>query len=67
MSGQPYSGKTDLMLESITPAEWKAEQARLEQRRKMHTRLNRRLTGGAGDLTATLPGMGGTSDVPLFT
>lgn len=60
--------------DSLTPAELKrdtgritAAQEREARRQEMLRRAGAPLTGTAGDMTGTLPGMEGTSDVPLFT
>ncbi len=56
-----------MQLEITTPDQLKAEDRQNQARAAMRKKLNRRLTGTAGDLTATLPGMHGFSNVPLFT
>ncbi len=56
-----------MQLEITTPDRLKAENQQTQARAAMRKKLNRRLTGTAGDLTATLPGLQGVSDIPLFT
>lgn len=61
-------------LDSLTPDELEADkrrvataQQRIAQRRKLEERAAAPMTGTAGDMTGSLPGFEGTSDVPLFT
>jgi hypothetical protein len=64
----------EFALRAVTPAEAEAERARLEaqagaraQREQIAARAAAPITGTAGDMTGSLPGMEGTSEVPLFT